>query len=91
MIPLKLQCEPVCTTMFAIADDHGVILLSDPNKQEEEFARTFLIVCTVSDEKISLMRKLGAGLGLNQEQMDLCISRSLENGIHIRKNVFNSS
>lgn len=84
---LQLTCEPVCTTLFAIEAQAGVILLSDPNKLEEEFARTFLVVCTIDATRMWLLRKLGAGLGFNQEQLDLCVSRALENGTHIRRNV----
>lgn len=88
MIPLKLNCKPVCTTMFAIEEQSGVILMSDPNKQEEDFARTFIVICTSSIDKMCLMRKYGGGLGINQQQLDLCISRALDNGIHIRNNFF---
>lgn len=90
-IPIKLNCEPVCTTMFAIETQSGVILLSDPNKLEEDFARTFLIVCTVNESQMCLVRKLGGGLGMSQQQLDLCISRALENGNHVRRNVFTST
>lgn len=82
---VQLNCEPVCTTMFAIEDS---ILLSDPNKQEEDFGRSFLIICTVNDTHICLMRKFGGGFGMNQEQMNLCIGRALQNGTHVRDNVY---
>lgn len=85
MRPLELTCEPVCTTLFAIEDG---ILLSDPNKQEEDFARTFLLVCTRNATEMCLMRKMGGGFGLSQQQLDLCLSRALENGVHVRKNVY---
>lgn len=78
---IKLHSEPICTTLFALEDK---ILLSDPNKQEEEFMRTFLIVCTLDDKKTCLIKKLG-GTGLPSEQMSLCIERALKNGIHLRK------
>lgn len=87
---IKLNCEPVCTTMFAIETQGGVVLLSDPNKLEEDFARTFLLVCTLNDTQMCLVRKLGGGLGMSQQQLELCISRALENGTHVRRNVFNS-
>ncbi len=79
--PLKLYSEPVCTTLFALEDS---ILLSDPNKQEEEFMRTFIIICTLDDKNICMMRKFG-GSSLTPEQLNLCVERSLKNGDHLRK------
>jgi exosome complex component RRP43 len=80
--PLTLTCEPVCTTLFALEDN---ILLSDPNRSEEDFMRSFLIVCTVDGERMCLVRKLG-GFGLSGEQIGLCVKRALENGIYVREN-----
>lgn len=81
--PLQLYSIPVCTTLFALEDK---ILLSDPNKQEEEFMRTFVFICTLDDERICLLKKFG-GSSLAPEQIDLCIDRALNNGAHLRKNV----
>jgi exosome complex component RRP43 len=78
----KLNCEPVCTTLFALEDN---ILLSDPNKTEEDFMRSFLIVCTVDDRRTCLVRKLG-GFSLSVEQINLCLKRALENGKFLREN-----
>ena len=80
---IELHSEPICTTLFSLEDK---ILLSDPNKQEEEFMRTFLLVCTLNEKKICLIKKLG-GTGLTAEQMSLCIERALKNGTILRKNV----
>lgn len=81
--PLKLYSEPICTTLFSLEDK---ILLSDPNKQEEEFMRTFLIICTLDDKKLCMVKKLG-GMGLTTEQMSLCIEKALKNGVQMRKNL----
>ncbi len=80
---IRLHSEPICTTIFSLEDK---ILLSDPNKQEEEFMRTFLLVCTLDEKRICLIKKLG-GTGLTGEQMSLCIERALKNGTILRKNI----
>lgn len=82
---LTLNCEPVCTTLFVIEDN---ILLSDPNKNEEDFMRSFLIVCTLDNEQMCLIRKLG-GFGLSVDQINLCVKRAIENGTFIRENHLN--
>ncbi len=82
---LKMYSEPVCTTLFSLEDK---ILLSDPNKQEEDFMRTFIIICTLDDKQICMMKKFG-GSSLTIEQLNLCVERSLKNGIHLRK-IYNS-
>jgi exosome complex component RRP43 len=84
--PLNLTCEPVCTTMFALDDD---ILLADPNRSEEDFMKSFLIVCTADGERMCLVRKLG-GFGLSAEQIGLCAKRALENGVFVRENFLKS-
>lgn len=81
--PIKLYSEPICTTLFALEDK---ILLTDPNKQEEEFMRTFLIICTLDDKRLCMVKKLG-GTGLTSEQVNLCIEKALKNGAYIRKNL----
>lgn len=81
--PLKLYSEPVCTTLFALEDK---VLLSDPNKQEEDFLRTFVIVCTLDDERVCMLKKLG-GMSLAPEQMSLCIDRALKSGTHLRQSM----
>lgn len=82
---LKLNSQPVCTSLFALEDN---ILLSDPNKQEEDFMRTFLIICTLDNKNICLVRKLG-GFSLSPEQINLCIERALKNGIYLRQTIYN--
>lgn len=83
MKAVNLYSEPVCTTLFALEDK---ILLSDPNKQEEEFMRTFTILCTLDDQKICMVKKFG-GSSLAPEQLNLCMSRALKNGTHLRTNM----
>ncbi len=73
MISIKLYNEPVCTTLFALED---CIIIADPNKQEEDFMRTFIIICTLSKTKICLIRKMG-GFCVSNEQLNLCIDRAL--------------
>lgn len=82
---LKLYSEPVCTTLFGLEDK---ILISDPNKQEEEFMRTFVMICTLDDQKICMIKKLG-GSSLAPEQMNLCIDRAIQNGAYLRTNLSN--
>ena len=84
---LELANEPVCTTLFAIEDN---ILLSDPNKQEEDFMRTFIIIVTLDSNAICLIRKLG-GFNLSVEQLDLCMQRALLNGDHLREKLYKLS
>ena len=79
---LTLNCEPVCTTLFALEDN---VLLSDPNRNEEDFMRSFLILCTVDNTRTCLIRKLG-GFCLTNDQIQLCIKRALENGKYLREN-----
>lgn len=79
---LNLYAEPVCTTLFGLEDK---VLISDPNKQEEEFMRTFVMICTLDDKRICMIKKLG-GSSLAPEQMNLCIDRAIKNGAHLRKN-----
>lgn len=81
---LDLKCIPVCTTLFAIEEN---VLLSDPNKQEEDFMKTFIIICTTDKNQICLIRKFG-GFCLNTEQLNLCLSRALENGNNLREKFF---
>ncbi|RNA33679.1 exosome complex component RRP43 [Brachionus plicatilis] len=78
-----LHSEPVLTTLFAIEDN---ILLTDPNKQEEDFMKTFVLVCSVDSQKVCLVRKLG-GFCLKIEQLNMCINRALDNGKFIRENI----
>ena len=73
MVSVKLHNEPVCTTLFALED---CIIIADPNKQEEDFMRTFIIICTLSKTKICLIRKMG-GFCVSNEQLNLCIDRAL--------------
>jgi exosome complex component RRP43 len=80
IIGLKLYSEPVCTTLFSLEDN---ILLSDPNKQEEDFMRAFIIICTIEKSRICLIRKYG-GLPLTSEQVNLCIERASLNGNYVR-------
>ena len=77
---LQLHAEPMCTTLFALEDK---VLLSDPNRQEEEFMRTFVIVATLDEQRMCLMKKLG-GTSVAPEQMNLCLDRALQNGKHLR-------
>ena len=84
IIGLKLYSEPVCTTLFSLEDN---ILLSDPNKQEEDFMRAFIIICTIDKSRICLIRKYG-GLPLTSEQVNLCIERALLNGNYVRDNFY---
>lgn len=83
MKPLVLYSEPIFTTLFALEDK---TLLSDPNKQEEDFMRTFVMICTLDERKICMVKKFG-GSSLASEQMSLCIERGLKNGTHLRKNM----
>ena len=82
--PVQLYCEPVCTTLFSLEDN---IILSDPNKQEEEFMQTYILICTSSYKKICLIRKFG-GVCLSVDQINMCIDRAIENGDYIRKNIY---
>ncbi|CAF0836328.1 unnamed protein product [Brachionus calyciflorus] len=82
---LVLNNEPVCTSLFALEEN---ILLTDPNKQEEDFMKTFVLICSIDTKKICLIRKLG-GFSLKTEQLNLCINRALENGKYLRENVYN--
>lgn len=80
LIPLKLYSEPICTTLFVLEEN---VILADPNKQEEEFMRTYIIICTVNKNdktKVCLMRKIG-GFCLSTEQINLCIDRAIENDL----------
>jgi exosome complex component RRP43 len=86
LIPFKLNSEPICTTLFAIEDN---IIMVDPNKQEEDFMRTFLVICTVDKQNICLLRKYG-GQNLSTDQMNLCIDKALQNGSQLRQ-IVNSS
>jgi exosome complex component RRP43 len=72
---------PICTTVFSIDD---AILLCDPNKEEEDFARSYITICTVNDEKICMIKKL-YGFILFDEQISMAIDRAIENGIHLRE------
>lgn len=81
---LILHNEPVLTTLFAIEDN---IILTDPNKQEEDFMKTFVIICSIDSKKMCLIRKFG-GFGLKIEQFNMCINRSLDNGKYIRENIY---
>lgn len=85
LIPIKLYSEPICTTLFALDEN---ILVSDPNKQEEDFMRTFIIICTINEKQICLIRKLG-GFSLNSAQLNMCIERALLNGTYLRNNFLN--
>ncbi len=84
-----MYAKPICTTLFALEDK---VTLSDPNKQEEEFMRSFVVLCTLDEERVCMMKKLG-GASLVSEQMSFCIDRALKNGSHLRKtlnNLFNN-
>lgn len=81
---LILYSEPVLTTLFAIEDN---ILLTDPNKQEEDFMKTFVQICTIDSQKMCLIRKLG-GFCLKIEQLNMCVTRALDNGKYIRENIY---
>ena len=85
--PIKLYSEPVCTTLFSLQDN---IILADPNKQEEEFLQSYLVICTLSEKKLCLIRKFG-GACLSFEQINSCIDRAIENGDFMRKNFYNIS
>jgi exosome complex component RRP43 len=84
---LKLNAEPACTTIICIEDG---ILMPDPNKQEEDFMKAYVIVCTLDESKICLIRKFG-GFSLSIEQVNLCVDRALKNGNYIRKSLYNSN
>lgn len=79
--PLKLYNEPVCTTMFVIDDS---VLICDPNREEEEFAKAFITICTVDENRMCLMRKFG-GEKMRKDKLDLAMDRALQNGTFIRK------
>jgi exosome complex RNA-binding protein Rrp42 (RNase PH superfamily) len=49
--------------------------------------RTFIIICTLNDKKICLIKKLG-GFCLSPGQFNLCIEQALKNGQILRKNVY---
>ena len=84
-IPLKIHNEPVCTTLFAL---ENMIFLCDPNNEEEEFARTYIVICTVNEEDICLIRKFG-GFSIFDKQANLCIDSALKNGTFIRSKLKN--
>ncbi len=81
---VNLHSEPVCTTMFLL--ENGV-LLTDPTKQEEDFMRSYVIVCTVDGKKMCLIRKYG-GMVLVPHQIGMCVERGFEQGNYIRKNFY---
>ena len=80
-IPLNVYNEPMCTTMFSL---ENMFILCDPNSEEEEFARTYMIVFTLDDENICLIRKFG-GFSIFDKQISLCIERAIKNGNFIRE------
>ena len=86
-VEMKLYAEPVCTTLFALED---AILMSDPNKQEEDFMRSFIVVCTTDENTFCMLRKYG-GMSLTSEQLTLCIERALRNGVHVRRHILQAS
>jgi exosome complex component RRP43 len=80
-IRLPVYNTPISTTVFSIDD---AILLCDPNKEEEDFARSYVTICTLDNENICVMRKL-YGFVLFDEQINLSIDRAIENGNILRQ------
>lgn len=80
-LPLNIKNLPICTTLFEIEDE---ILLCDPNKEEEEFSNTHVVICTLDENKICLTRKYG-GFSIIDKQIDLCIDKAISNANFIRK------
>jgi exosome complex component RRP43 len=84
-IPLTIYNEPICTTLFSL---ENMIFLCDPNNEEEEFVRTCLIICTLDEENICLIRKFG-GFSIFDKQANLCIDRAIKNGDFVRNKLNN--
>lgn len=86
LIPLKLNNEPICTTLFILNQD---ILICDPNKQEEEeFSSSTITICTLDNDKFCLLRIFG-GHCINKDKINLCFERALHNSNFVRKKLKN--